>query len=73
VIAYAAVPALVVSAGTILYGEQTAVVEGVTLGVDNVVWVVSAATTVALVPSSCCCRTSCGSSLSPSGRWRSDR
>ncbi|ACV47511.1 MULTISPECIES: hypothetical protein [Halomicrobium] len=49
-IAYAAVPALIVSAGMILYGGQTAVVQGSVLGVDSVVWLVSAATTVALVP-----------------------
>ncbi|MBO4248794.1 hypothetical protein IL252_13300 [Halomicrobium sp. IBSBa] len=49
-IAYAAVPALIVSAGMILYGGQTAVVQGAVLGVDSVVWLVSAATTVALVP-----------------------
>jgi len=49
-IAYAAVPALIVSAGMILYGGQTAVVQGGVLGVDSVVWLVSAATTVALVP-----------------------
>ncbi|QGA81670.1 hypothetical protein [Halomicrobium sp. LC1Hm] len=49
-IAYAAVPALIVSAGMILYGGQTGVVQGSVLGVDSVVWLVSAATTVALVP-----------------------
>ena len=49
-IAYAAIPALIVSAGMILYGGQTAVVQGGVLGVDSVVWLVSAATTVALVP-----------------------
>jgi len=50
VIAYAAVPALVVSVAMILYGEHTSVIQGITLGIDNVVWLVAAATTVALVP-----------------------
>jgi hypothetical protein len=49
-ITYAAVPALVVSIGMILYGEQTAVVQGTFLGTDNVVWLVSAAATLALLP-----------------------
>ncbi|MFB6123369.1 MAG: hypothetical protein ABEJ78_07925 [Haloferacaceae archaeon] len=47
---YAAVPALFVSMAGVLYLDDSATVTGATLGVDNLVWVVSAATTVALVP-----------------------
>jgi len=50
VIAYAAVPALVVSIAMIVYGDNTTVIQGTYLGVDSVVWLVAAATTVALVP-----------------------
>jgi len=49
-IAYAAVPALVVSIAMIIYGDNPAVVQGAFLGIDTLVWLVSAATTVALVP-----------------------
>jgi hypothetical protein len=49
-IAYAAVPALVVSIAMIVYGNSTNVIQGVYFGVDSVVWLVAAATTVALVP-----------------------
>jgi len=49
-IAYAAVPALVASVAMILYGEHTSVIQGITLGIDNVVWLVATMTTVALVP-----------------------
>jgi len=48
-ILYAAAPALVVTAGVLLYLDA-ATFPGTTLGVSNLVWVVSAASTVALVP-----------------------
>jgi hypothetical protein len=47
---YAAVPALVVAVSTILYLDDVGTVTGITLGVDNLVWVVSAAVAVVLVP-----------------------
>jgi hypothetical protein len=47
---YAALPALVVATGMILYVDDPNTVTGTTLGVDNVVWLVSAAVAVALVP-----------------------
>ncbi|MFB6136665.1 MAG: hypothetical protein ABEJ04_07880 [Halobacteriaceae archaeon] len=47
---YAAVPALVVSVGGVLYLDNPGTVTGTTLGIDNLIWVVSAATTVALGP-----------------------
>jgi hypothetical protein len=47
---YAAVPALVVATGMILYVDNPASVPGSTLGVDNLVWLASAAVTVALLP-----------------------
>jgi hypothetical protein len=47
---YASVPALAVTVATILYAADPATFAGVTLGVADLVWVVSAATTVALVP-----------------------
>ncbi|HKJ59864.1 MAG TPA: hypothetical protein VKA37_11585 [Halobacteriales archaeon] len=47
---YAAVPALVVAIGMILYVDNPASVPGSTLGVDNLVWLVSAAVPVALLP-----------------------
>ena len=47
---YASIPALVVATGMILYVDNPSSVPGVTLGVDNLVWVVSAAVTVALLP-----------------------
>jgi len=50
VIAYAAVPALVVSIAMIVYGDSTSVILGTYFGVDSLVWLVAAATTVALVP-----------------------
>ncbi len=48
-ILYAAVPALLVTAGGLLYLDA-GTLPGATLGVDNVVWAVSAVATVALVP-----------------------
>jgi len=47
---YAAIPALVVAAGMILYVDDPATIQGSTLGVDDLVWVVSAAVTVSLAP-----------------------
>jgi hypothetical protein len=47
---YTALPALVVATGMILYVDDPNTVTGTTLGVDNVVWLVSAAVAVALVP-----------------------
>ena len=47
---YAAVPALVVAISGVLFLDAPGTVTGATLGVDNLVWVVSAATTVALAP-----------------------
>ncbi|MFB6105340.1 MAG: hypothetical protein ABEJ70_00055 [Halobacteriaceae archaeon] len=47
---YAALPALVVAGGMVLFVDDPATVTGQTLGVDDLVWVVAAATTVALVP-----------------------
>jgi hypothetical protein len=47
---YAAVPALLVSMGMILYLDNLGTVVGGTLGVHNLVWVVAAASTVALLP-----------------------
>lgn len=47
---YASVPALVVATGMIIYVDNPATVPGATLGVDNLVWLVSAAVTVALLP-----------------------
>lgn len=49
-ILYAAVPALVVAAGTILYLADGSTVTGSTAGVDHIVLAVSGATTVALLP-----------------------
>jgi hypothetical protein len=49
-ILYAAVPALLVSVGMILYGNDPAIARGATLGVDNLVWVTSGAVAVAVVP-----------------------
>jgi len=49
-IIYAAVPALLVSIGGVLYLSTPAAVPGSLLGVDHVVWVVSGATTVAIAP-----------------------
>ena len=47
---YAAVPALLVAAGSILYVADPGTLPGTTLGVANVVWYVSAAVTVVLSP-----------------------
>ena len=47
---YAAVPALVVAISGVLFLDASGTVTGTTLGVDNLVWVVSAATTVSLAP-----------------------
>jgi len=49
-ILYAAVPALTVSISMILFVNTPETLTGTTLGVDNLVWVTSAAITVALVP-----------------------
>ena len=48
-IVYAGLPGVVVATATVLYLEPESV-PGATLGVDNMVWLVSASTTVALVP-----------------------
>ncbi|SDJ54735.1 hypothetical protein [Natronorubrum texcoconense] len=48
-IVYAGLPGVVVATATVLYLDPTSVL-GATLGVDNMVWVVSASTTIALVP-----------------------
>ncbi|WP_224448872.1 hypothetical protein [Haloprofundus salilacus] len=49
VLLYAALPALVVTVSMMLYVDPTQF-PGRTLGVDNLVWIVSAATTVTLAP-----------------------
>ncbi len=49
-ILYAALPALVVAIGGVLFLDSPGAITGTTLGVDNLVWVVSAATTIALAP-----------------------
>ncbi|WP_302082483.1 hypothetical protein [Salinibaculum rarum] len=49
-ILYAAVPALVVAIAGVLFLDTPGTIIGTTLGVDNLVWVVSAATTIALAP-----------------------
>lgn len=49
-VVYTAVPALVVAICGLLFLDAPGTVTGTTLGVDNLVWVTSAATTVALVP-----------------------
>ncbi|MFC4438747.1 MULTISPECIES: hypothetical protein [Natrialbaceae] len=48
-ILYAGLPGVVVATATVLYLDPDSV-PGTTLGVDNMVWVVSASTTLALVP-----------------------
>ena len=50
VMLYAAVPALLVSVGMVLYGNDPTVVRGATLGVDNLVWLTSGAVAVAVLP-----------------------
>jgi len=47
---YAAVPSLVVVTGMLLYVDTPGAFPGSTLGVDNLIWVVSGAVTVALLP-----------------------
>ena len=47
---YAAIPALVVATGMILYADNPASVPGSTLGIDNLVWLASAAVSVSLLP-----------------------
>lgn len=47
---YASVPALIVATGVILFLDDPATVTGTTAGIDNLLWVVSAASTVALTP-----------------------
>jgi hypothetical protein len=47
---YAAVPALVVAISGLLYLDAPGTITGVTLGIDNIVWVVNAATAAALAP-----------------------
>lgn len=49
-ILYATIPALVVALASVLYLDATGTVTGTTLGVDNLVWVVSAAVTVSVTP-----------------------
>jgi hypothetical protein len=49
-ILYAAVPALLVSVGMILFVDDPGTVTGTTLGVGNLLWVVSGAVALALVP-----------------------
>jgi len=49
-IVYVAVPALVISIGMLLYGTDPGVVSGQYLGVEGVVWLVAATTTVAVAP-----------------------
>ena len=49
-ILYAAVPALLVSVAMILFVSDIETVTGVTLGVDNLLWLVSGAVSLALVP-----------------------
>jgi hypothetical protein len=50
VILYAAVPALLVSVGMILFVDNPGTFPGRTLGVDNLVWVTSGAVAVAVLP-----------------------
>lgn len=50
VIIYAAVPALVLSIGMILYGSDPSVVPAEYLGAAGIVWLVAGATTIALTP-----------------------
>jgi hypothetical protein len=47
---YSAVPALIVILGMMLFVDDPGSVTGTTFGVENVVWVASAASTVALLP-----------------------
>ena len=47
---YAAVPSLVVATGMILYVDDPGSLPGATLGIDNLVWVVSGAVTIGLLP-----------------------
>lgn len=47
---YTSLPALIVAVSMILYADQPSIVTGGTLGIDALVWLVSAAVTVALVP-----------------------
>jgi hypothetical protein len=47
---YAAIPALVVAISGVLFLDAPGTVTGTTLGIDNLVWVVSAATAIALAP-----------------------
>ncbi|WP_224333977.1 hypothetical protein [Haloprofundus halobius] len=47
---YTSIPALVVATGMILYVDNPGSIQGFAFGVDNLVWVVSGAVTVALVP-----------------------
>ena len=49
-ILYAAVPALLVSVAMILFVDDLGTVTGVTLGVENLLWLVSGAVALALVP-----------------------
>ena len=50
VILYAAVPALLVSVGMVLFVDDAVTVTGATFGVSNLLWLVSAAVALALVP-----------------------
>ncbi|MEF8852244.1 MAG: hypothetical protein V5A44_02750 [Haloarculaceae archaeon] len=50
VILYAAVPALLVSIGMLLFGNDPSVVSGATLDIANLVWIVAGAVAVAVLP-----------------------
>jgi hypothetical protein len=50
VVSYAAIPALLVTIGMVLFADMPGSVRGTTLSVANVVWVTSGAVTVALTP-----------------------
>jgi len=49
-ILYATVPALLVAMVSLVFADQTGTIQGTTLGVDNLVWYVSFAATVAVAP-----------------------
>ena len=47
---YAALPALVVSIGALLFLDQANAAPGATLGIENVVWLLAAAASIAMLP-----------------------
>jgi hypothetical protein len=47
---YTALPALVVSITALLYLDQASAAPGATLGVENVIWLLAAAASVAMLP-----------------------